>query len=227
MIKELSAPPTQHKTATIFAYEHLKRAILSGELPPGARLREQELVEWLDISRTPIREALRNLHTEGFVELLSYKGAIVRQLDVEEIREEYTLRAALEGMAAELAVYGLSEGDIETLEALSERLEQTLDEQEEDRYLEANQAFHFGLYQLSGSKKLVKGIDDSWKKINLYRRLAYSLPGGWEEERLFHRALLDACRARDGEAARRLIQGSCLAMSEVLVTAIKGTSQQK
>lgn len=227
MINELAAPSTQHRTATAFAYEQLKRAILSGELPPGARLREQELVKWLDISRTPIREALRNLHTEGFVEVLSYKGAIVREFDVEEIREEYTLRAALEGLAAELAVNRLSEGDIETLEALSEQLERTLDAQDEDSYLEANQAFHFTLYQLSGSKKLVRGIDDSWKKVNLYRRLAYSLPGGWDEERDFHRTLLDACRARDGELARKLVQRSCLAMSELLVSTVQRTTEHK
>lgn len=227
MIKELAAPPIQHKTATTFAYEQLKRAILSGELMPGARLREQELVDWLAISRTPIREALRNLHTEGFVEVLSYKGAIVREFDSEEVREEYTLRAALEGMAAELAVNRLTEGDIEALETLSDALEQALDKQDEDRYLEANRAFHFALYRLSGSRKLVKGIDDSWNKVNLYRRLAYSLPGGWEEEREFHRTLLDACRARDGESARKLVQRSCLAMSNLLVSTIQRSTDRQ
>lgn len=225
MISELPPLQVQHQTATSFAYQQLKDAILRGQLVPGTRLREQELVSWLDVSRTPIREALGKLHTEGFIEVLSYKGAMVRQLDVDEIHEEYTLRAALEGLAAELAVQHLSAQGLEQLEQLALRLEQSLDSKDSDEYLEANYAFHFFLYSLSGSTRLVSEIDASWKKVNFYRRFAYALPGGWEDERKFHCELLEACRKRDAEEARRIVQRSCLEMSKSLVETVRAAAQ--
>jgi DNA-binding GntR family transcriptional regulator len=225
-VKELPALDKQRQTTTSFAYEQLLRAILEGHLPPGSRLREQELVDWLGISRTPVREALRRLHAEGLVEILSYKGAVVRPLDPDEVREEYVLRAALEGMATELAVQRMSDTDLERLEQLAADLERALDAQDAEEYLETNFTFHFTLYALSGSTRLMAGIDASWKKDNLYRRVAYTLPGGWDEERKFHRDLMAACRARDAEQARRLVQRSCLEFSQMLVKTIRSASSE-
>lgn len=220
-VTDLPVLEAHRQTSTAFAYGQLKRAILDGHLAPGARLREQELVDWLSVSRTPVREALRKLHAEGLVEILSYKGAMVRPLDADEVREEYILRAALEGMAAELAVQNLLPDDLQRLEELALHLEQALGAQNAEQYLKANFAFHSALYALSGSSSLMAGIDAAWEKDNMYRRVAYALPGGWDEELRFHRALIAACRSRDANEARRLVQRSCLDFSDMLILAIQ------
>jgi DNA-binding GntR family transcriptional regulator len=211
---------TQHKTATTFAYDSLRRAILEGHLAPGTMLREQDLVEWLEVSRTPIREALRRLHTEGLVDATPYRSVTVREFDVEDIREEYVLRAALEGLAAEMAVKNLTDDDIVQLEEAASSLAECLDAQELDRYLEANHTFHFMLYRLSGSKRLVSTIDMSWKKLNLYRQFAFSQPQGWDEEQNFHQELLDACRRRDAGRARQIVQGSCFDTAKFIIQSL-------
>ena len=94
----------------------LREAILSGELAPGQVLGEEQLGRQLGISRTPVREALVLLRTEGLVETPPNRPAVVRGFDRESLHEIYSLRAVLEGYAARLAAERLSDGDLEELE---------------------------------------------------------------------------------------------------------------
>ena len=94
------------------AYGHLRDSILRGSLLPGTRISEPNLAEQLGISRTPVREALQRLSQEGLVELTPAKGARVRVLSAEEVREVYEARAMLEGEAARLAAERASEGEM-------------------------------------------------------------------------------------------------------------------
>src|SRR5690242_713975 len=86
-----------------FAYRRLQASIRSGELRPGQRMRESELANLLNVSRTPIREAIRRLSSEGLVVLGPSRGMMVAELDKQQVRELYSLRATVEGAAARLA----------------------------------------------------------------------------------------------------------------------------
>src|SRR5690606_17851274 len=106
------------------AYLKLLEEIRRGELQPGARLRENELAERLGISRTPVREAIRQLESDGLVVHLPRQGATVRTLEYPEIMELYEMRTVLEGTAARLAARGASEVEIAELRALNDELAQ-------------------------------------------------------------------------------------------------------
>jgi DNA-binding GntR family transcriptional regulator len=201
---------TIHSTSNNYAYDALRNEILSGRLLPGNWLREQDLVERLGISRTPIREAVRQLGTEGLVEIVPYRGARIFVPDIEDVRDEYTLRAALEGFAAELAIAHITDEDITELQVLTDEAERLLDQGSIASYLKVNRSFHMKLYGLSGSRRVLTMIEASWEKDNLYRRFFYAQPAGLEEEKACHRALLQACRLRDREQIRRVMQESCL-----------------
>ncbi|MDZ7907162.1 MAG: GntR family transcriptional regulator [Gemmobacter sp.] len=101
------------------AYRRLLEDIRAGSLPPGTRLRETELAERLGISRTPVREAIRQLEADGLVIHLPRQGATVRSLDYAEVIELYEMRAVLEGTAARLAARAASEVELSELAALN------------------------------------------------------------------------------------------------------------
>ncbi|MCC7352178.1 MAG: GntR family transcriptional regulator [Anaerolineae bacterium] len=216
-------PPlnTRHRTANTFAYDSIRRAIFEGYIAPGTRLTEQDLVKWLDVSRTPIREALRRLEADGLVRAAPYRGAVVVMPDADDIREEYTVRAALEGLAAELAVQHLKDQDVEELEALTDEIESALGQGDISTFLEVNARFHIRLYTLSGSRRLVTMIEGSWQKVNFYRRFYLVLSEAIQIEKAFHYELLAACRSRDAEQARKIVQNSCLEAAQFMIDAIK------
>src|SRR3712207_5004872 len=96
--------------------ETLRAAIVDGRLAPGARLVERELIDRMAVSRTVVREALRQLESEGLIEVMPHKGAVVRELTLAEANDLYAIRAVLEGLAARLFVENASSAEVEALE---------------------------------------------------------------------------------------------------------------
>jgi DNA-binding GntR family transcriptional regulator len=214
----LSLPAIEqgHRTANGFVYENLLDAILQGEIPPGTRLTEQMLVDWLKVSRTPIREALRRLETEGLVKTIPYRGAMVNLLNSQEIKDEYTIRAALEGLAAELAVNNISDEKIDDLAALNIKMQATFFDGDLDGFLDLNYSFHLEFYSCSNCPRLLAMIDASWRKINIYRRFFYKHAKGLEFEETIHEELLQACRDREPQKAHQIMQKSCFDAAEYM-----------
>lgn len=199
------------KTANSIVYESLRQQIFEGDIYPGSWLREQDLVEEFNVSRTPIREALRRLESEGLVESVPFRGVKVASLNPEDIWEEYTVRIALESLAFELAVSNMSDETIQEVEQMVLKMEKMLDQRKLDAFLEINRIFHLTLYNLSGSRRLVSMIESSWNRENLYRlKFLLTFPAAFEMEKAVHREMLNACRRRDGDAARYLIRKSLL-----------------
>ena len=199
------------KTANSIVYETLRQQIFQGDIFPGSWLREQDLVEEFNVSRTPIREALRRLESEGLVESVPFRGVKVVSLNPEDIWEEYTIRIALESLAFEIAVSNISSEDIQTIEKMVIEMEMLLDKIKLDSFLEINRVFHLTLYNLSGSRRLVSMIESSWNRENLYRlKFLMTFPTALDMEKEIHREMLGACRRRDGQAARNLIRKSLI-----------------
>jgi DNA-binding GntR family transcriptional regulator len=201
----------KNKTANSVVYESLRQQIFEGNIYPGSWLREQDLVEAFNVSRTPIREALRRLESEGVVESVPFRGVKVVSLNPEDIWEEYMVRIALESLAFELAVSNMSDETIHLVEQMVQEMEGLLDERNLGAFLEINRTFHLTLYNLSGSHRLVSMIESSWNRENLYRlKFLMSFPAAFEMEKAIHREMLDVCRRRDGGAARNLVKKSLL-----------------
>ena len=186
-------------TAQEVAYEAMKAAILRGDLPEGARLQQSRLASQLNVSTTPVREALSRLASEGLVRIDAHRGAIVRGMDDDELEEIYQLRQILEPLAARKAAAIITEDALNEAEELWRRME---DHTDPVAWAENNRQFHALIVTESDSPRLtsiLKGLRDSST-----RYVQWSLtvnPQRFVSANRDHRDLIDACRARDGERA--------------------------
>ncbi len=178
----------------------LRELIISGELKPGAQLRQRDLAERFGVSVTPVREALRWLESEGLVKYDAHKGSTVVEAEAGATREKYQIRAVLEGLAAFLAAPKISDEDILELESYNERLaaENLLPGEVND----INRTLHFRVYEMAGSPLL----------LALMRLLWQSFPQGpqvarpRDESVAEHGELIEALRDRDALRAQAITQ---------------------
>ncbi|ADD29391.1 GntR family transcriptional regulator [Meiothermus ruber] len=186
------------------AYSHLRGAILTGSLLPGARISEPGLAQELGVSRTPVREALQRLAQEGLVELLPGKGARVRVLSAEEVREVYDVRALLEGEAAALAAQNATEAELDRLERLLQVLE-ALPKEAYAQQMQVDFDFHTALVEAAHNKTLARIYADLRSSLTLVRSFQQT-QSQHPKTRQQHQAILAALKARNpveaAEAAR-------------------------
>lgn len=194
--------------------------VVAGEIPSGARLRQEALASEFGVSRTPVREALRMLQASGIVEMHPNRGAVVRRPTVREVREAYEVRAELEGLAAELAAGRAQEPQLRGLrdaEALFRISCETLIDHRERRedatpwsddvreWMQANDLFHRSVHDTAGNERLRRTIVEL--HLNFPRNLTSIVLSG--SSRLLaenveqHAAILAAIEAGDGADARR------------------------
>jgi len=179
--------------------ERLRAEIVGGERPPGGRLRQVEIARSFGVSTTPVREALAMLQQEGLVRLHPQRGAVVFLPSVEDLREHYEIRAALEALAAGKAADSFAAEWAAPLEAM---LDEMAGGPPAARYIALNQRFHTALYAHSGRRQLVEMIaglrDASSAYLHIYRAAEDFPVARLDAE---HREILAACVARDPERA--------------------------
>jgi DNA-binding GntR family transcriptional regulator len=202
---QLRAAPTEWRTAHEFVRETLRRAILRGDLSGGSRLIQADLAAELQVSTTPVREALRDLATEGLITLDRHRGGIVRELNWEEMKEIRRIREQLEPLAVELAVKGVTE---EQLAAAADLADRMASESDLANWVELNRRFHVLFHEATGAPRLagiLKGLEEA--------AAAYVAQAQrWHPEirrraDADHRAFIDACRRRDPNAALEALSG--------------------
>ncbi|MPZ88459.1 MAG: FCD domain-containing protein [Nitriliruptorales bacterium] len=190
------------RTAHELVRDTLRGAILSGALPGGRRLVQAEIAEQLQVSTTPVREALRDLATEGLIRLDPHRGAIVQQLTYEEIQDIHDLCRLLEPEAMQRAARHPTPALIDRARMLSEEMER---EDDTGRWADLNRQFHAVLAQGSQSPRLIallKGLRDSaapYVGLALQRR-----PEHVHQANHDHRELLEALEQGDGERLAEL-----------------------
>jgi DNA-binding GntR family transcriptional regulator len=191
------------------AYHELRRMILNGDLPAGSRLAQYVLAEQLQMSITPLREAIRRLDSEGLIELDNHKDARVSTISPAEARQLFEVRLALDPAAVELAAERRTDEDIALMQATVARLLPVTRQWGEDA-LTAHSGFHRALYLASHNDVLIKLLDDLYAKTDRYRRLGLALPAG-EEPRTIdldeHHQILELVIAQDATAAAQLMRG--------------------
>ncbi|MFA1822610.1 GntR family transcriptional regulator [Virgibacillus oceani] len=152
----------------MYIYNTLKESILTRKLPPGKQLVENTISEKLKVSRTPIRNAINLLSTEGLVELVPNKGAFVINPTYDEIIQAYTLRKELELMATELAISHLDEEDFKDMENIIKGEKTALYKKDLKNYLKANQDFHLLIIRKCGNKFLIEFIEKLINQTSIY-----------------------------------------------------------
>lgn len=201
------------------AYETLRERIVTGALPPGARLREVELAESLGLSRTPVREALRRLEADGLIQHLAHKGAVVRTLGRQEATELYLMREVLEGTAAEQSARHMSGPEREALRDVLEAERAVLDDAAESARL--NLVFHRALAHGAHNRYLIAMLESLAQGLALLGRTTLGMPGRAEAALEEHDAILRAVEAGDaaaaGEAARAHIRSAHRARLGILM----------
>ncbi|MFA0887965.1 MAG: GntR family transcriptional regulator [Synergistales bacterium] len=188
-------------------YDSLRQAILDGSIAPGERLVESELAETLNVSRMPVREAIRKLETEGLVEHQPRRGAVVKTFSEEDILEIYTLREAMEALAAVQAVRRATQEEILNLEKAMNEIDRLCDlgnEADAREVFEANRIFSEGVIAACHMPRLIQVINTYKDYLERFRRVTLAGPSRRELVRREHRGILEAIRDRDEKRAEAL-----------------------
>ncbi len=204
----LSFPVGQIGTAGDAVTQRLREAIVFAELPPGTRLRQEELARHFGTSRVPLREAMRQLTAEGLIDWPSNRSAVVRSLDVEELQELFELGALLEKRATALGVPRLTDQDLDELHRLQRA--QDAPGLPMAEWYRINLAFHLLPMLRSGQRhtlQLVTAIRLNLTRHFLLPDLYQRADGDWHDKHhREHAALLAAFERRDAAAARKLVE---------------------
>jgi DNA-binding GntR family transcriptional regulator len=179
--------------------ELLRQRIFSRELPPGSWIDELKLAEEYGISRTPLREALKVLATEGLVTMKVRRGAYVTEVSERDLADVYHLLALLESDAAGVVATQATDAQLKELQALHRELEKAVARRE--RFFEINEAFHMRLLEIANNRWRDQMVADLRKVMKLNRHNSLLKSGRIEESLAEHRAIMDALVARDPEAS--------------------------
>lgn len=190
--------------------------IYSGYLPPGSRLVESELAEKLKISRTPVREAILQLESEGLVKVLPNKGAIVSIYSVGEIEEIYTIYSVLEGLAASLSAELISENGLKRMERCVAKMAASKGMKDRIEWFSWNSEFHSIFIRLCGKMELLKLIKKYTKQISRYWYLT-SHPENMEVFDQEHERILEAFKSRNSKMARESVENHLRSVGKIVV----------
>jgi DNA-binding GntR family transcriptional regulator len=215
----------QRASGAQLVYGELRERILNLDLAPGARLTEAELAAEMAVSRTPLREALRMLLAEDLVEQLPTGGMLVRRLDLQDMQELYAVRAALEGLAAREACRRLTEADLEALGNLVEQMRLLVDHPAELTRL--GREFHARIAAIAGNRR----CEQLLRQLHGHMRRYHALSSRREPRRRAaledHRALFEALRARDPDAAEQTVRDHVLAACREVEVAAAGLLSER
>lgn len=195
--------PTQPKRmSTLGVYERLRRAIMDFELAPGSRVTETELADAFGISRTPVREALHRLETEGLISIRPKQGCFVRGVDIHQISNYYDVRIALEVMAVELACKNMPDEVITQLSDTWNPAKRPKRFKSPDEIKALEEVFHVMIAEYSGNSVLAGYLKDVNDHIRSVRRLGFpdekSIVETYEE----HYRICKLLKKRDARAVR-------------------------
>ena len=211
-------PPSRIAQTALYqeVAERLRQRIFAHEFSPGTRIDEQALTVDYGISRTPLREALKVLASEGLVTLRPRRGCFVTEISEQDLDEIFPLMAMLEGRCALEATNRAQPRQIAALEAIHRQLERFAESKQIERFFEANQEFHFRIQERSGNRWLQQVIQDLRKVLKLTRLLSLSIDGRLEESLCEHRAILAAIKAGDDAGAQALMHDHILSVRQSL-----------
>lgn len=199
----------------------IRSAIVDGRLPAGIKLDQNEIAATLGVSRMPVREALKQLQTEGLVVVYPYRGVEVARLDPGNIREMFAIRGSLERLAVGKALEILKPKDFRAMRETLEAMDRLIDnEAASDKWAQLNQAFHSSINDACGWPRLLETISQFRSNVERYVRLYISVRGREQSQRE-HWDLLNACERNDVTRAQDVIEAHSRNTAEYLLRSIE------
>lgn len=183
----------------------LREDILNGRYREGSKLIESKLAKELQVSRTPVREALKQLELEGIVENIPNRGAIVLGISQQDIEDIYTIRNSIEGIAAKWAVERMTEEELEELKEIYDLMDFYVQKNDIEGFAQLNIEFHESIYRATKSRYLeqvLKGLQYYMKRT---RMKALQVEGRIQKSQMEHKEILDAFIHRDPEKAQEAL----------------------
>ncbi len=185
------------------AYTIIKDAILTLKFKPGHALSHRELAGQLQISETPIRDALQDLEREGFVIRVPHKGTFVTEIDKVDIEETFQIRASLEELAVALSTSQLNKEDFSEMERLLKHADTALAQGEREQCSAFGAQFHQCFIQRANNRRLVAILSNLDDHLQRFRRISDLISGRLEKSQQEHRQVLETARQGDAEKAGR------------------------
>jgi DNA-binding GntR family transcriptional regulator len=199
-------PKLTRSTLNQKAYLQLREMILNGSIAHGEQIDERRLAAELDVSRTPLREAIGQLITEGIVEYRPYIGTQVRTFTAKQVNDLYQVRKALEALAIRLAIPKLSQEHIENIRAILDDVHNALERGDIDAYTAADRRFHSAIVKIADNETLTESINRLSAQIQMVRAIANRDPHVVERTSHERPRILAALEARDANAAAALLE---------------------
>ncbi|MEM1229603.1 MAG: GntR family transcriptional regulator [Pseudomonadota bacterium] len=175
--------------------------IVAGVYPPGSRLNEQQLASSFEVSRTPVREAVRQLVSQHLVEIKPRRGAFVTQIPMDELIHMFEFMSELEGICARFCARRMSQAEKKKLQAVHKAYKRYVGKKDTTAYFEASNEFHRLVYQGSKNVALAKAAEQMYQRLIPYRHQQLKLFVRTEESYAEHESVLEAILAGDAEAA--------------------------
>ena len=208
--------PLNRRPLYLEVSERVRELIYQRKFKPGDWIDELELAETLMISRTPLREALKVLHSENLVELVPRRGCRVVELDEEGLLELFPVMATLESLCAELAAQKMTDSDLGYLQKLHARLEKHAANGKVDSYYEVNREIHSAVHQLADNRWLEKTSAELRNVLTLARHKQLTKEGRLQESLEEHRVIMDAFEKGDAKKAGKAMHAHLCNQEKVL-----------
>lgn len=185
------------------AYNYLYQAIISHELLPGAPIVEQEISEILGISRTPVREALKQLESEGLVRSISARGTFVSEVNIQDVEEIFALREALEVLALHTAINEITDQEIQEMETLLEVLSAS---NNAEHFYDSDRKLHDLIVRSGRNRRLMNFLKNLNAQIERLRYISAMRPNRLKASQQEHLAIVHAMKERNLEKAEALLR---------------------
>jgi DNA-binding GntR family transcriptional regulator len=195
----VSQPPARPQTTQKHALDWLRRAIVTGDLRPGDKIRQEDVAERIGVSLVPVREALSALEREGQITYLPRRGYFVAELEGGDLDEIYDLRRVLESRSVRLAMQEMDDETVDRMVVAAGECSSASAAGDVADELGANRRFHFALFEGAGQRHALRLIRLLWDATEPYRALYYNDPEERRASDEAHDRILDAVRARDAE----------------------------
>ncbi|MFH1880949.1 MAG: GntR family transcriptional regulator [Bacillota bacterium] len=208
------------------AYETMKYAIITGEIPAGVRIVETEYAAKLHISRTPLREALRKLERDGLVEYVIRRGVVVRAFTIEDVDEIYTIRNALEMLTLASIIENATPKDIRSMRDKLQEMDRMMADNNIEKLSALARAFHDQLTAISGLKRILRVIQGQDEYIHRFSALSIAKDKRRAEAHQEHHRILEMVENKDLDGLQAVMRSHIEKSKQSCLAALKETNNQ-
>ena len=220
-------PMMESRPIREIAYDVLKKAIITGEIPAGERIVETEYADRLHISRTPLREALRKLERDGLVEYVMRRGVVVRAFTIEDVKEIYTIRNALEMLTLPAIVEKATAEDIASLREKLAEMDKLQEKDDVEALSPLAREFHTSLTAICGQKRILRVIEGQDEYIRRFSAMAIQQENRRSSAHEEHHKLVDLVEKKDLPALEELMRHHIERSKECCLAALKARKQNR